>query len=149
MRTFLRTSIDVVFIHYEQCSWGPESAKKPTTKQYVESLRKMNFALEQRNRSLERQLALYASSRPAGGVVQNHASAPGLRIPSRGSTSSFGGPPSPASTQSEPIFLKTEEQDGIDQIIAPTHDLHVRNPHFHFFFPHALDNLTNFVLLPV
>lgn len=70
----------------------------------------------------------------------------GLRIPSRGSPPLFGSPPSPASTQSEPIYLKTEEQDDIDQIIAPTRHLHVR----HLTSPHTsvpFDNLTNFVLL--
>jgi hypothetical protein len=81
--------------------------------------------LEQRNKFLERQLALYAP-RPAGEMVQN-ASSLTLRVPSRG-PSPFGGPPSPGSTQSEPVFLKTEEQDDIDQIIAPTRHLHVCHP---------------------
>jgi hypothetical protein len=86
----------------------------------------MNRVLEQRNKLLERQLALYASSRPAVDVVQN-VSPLGLRIPNRGSTASYSGPSSPASTQSDPVFLKTEEQDDIDQIIAPTRHLHVRD----------------------
>ena len=95
----------------------------------------MNQHLEQRNKVLERQLeALYASR--AGEVVQVPQNGSdlglGLRIPSRGSPPLFGaGPPSPASTtQSEPIYLKTEEQDDIDQIIAPTRHLHVRFPPF-------------------
>jgi len=102
----------------------------------------MNRHLDQRNKFLERQLATLYGSRPAGaGEV---GSVLGLRIPSRGSPPLFGGPPSPASTQSEPIFLKTEEQDDIDQIIAPTRHLHVRHPHP---YSSGFDNLTNFVLL--
>ena len=97
--------------------------------------------LEQRNRVLERQIALYASTpRPTGDVAQN-TPGPSLRIPNRASPpSSFGGPASPSSTQSEPVYLKTEEQDGIDLIIAPTRHLHVRNP---TFSPTHQINLTN------
>jgi hypothetical protein len=95
----------------------------------------MNKHLDQRNKFLERQLATLYASRPAGaGEVVQVQTGPdlglSLRIPSRGSPPLFGGPPSPASTQSEPIFLKTEEQDDIDQIIAPTRHLHVRHPTF-------------------
>jgi hypothetical protein len=89
--------------------------------------------------------ALYASR--AGEVPQNGSNLGlGLRIPSRGSPPLFSaGPPSPASTtQSEPIYLKTEEQDDIDQIIAPTRHLHVRFPQL---CPSGFDNLTNFVYL--
>jgi hypothetical protein len=117
------TSIGVVLIHYEQCSWGPESAKRPTTKQYVDSLKRMNLQLNQRNRFLEARLALY-TSRPVDERVRSADLA--LRISDRASPSSLGGPSSPASTQSEPVFTKTEEQDDIDQIIAPTRHLHVR-----------------------
>jgi hypothetical protein len=118
-----RTNIDVVLIHYEQCSWNPqESAKRPTTKQYVDSLKRMNLQLEQRNRFLEARLALY-TSRPVDEGVRNADLA--LKISDRASPSSFG-PSSPASTQSEPVITKTEEQDDIDQIIAPTRHLHVR-----------------------
>ena len=122
MRPFFRTNVDEVLILYEQCSWGPESAKRPTTKQYVDSLKRMNRQLDQRNRFLEAQLALY-TSRPVGEGVQSAHLA--LKISDRASPSSFG-PSSPASTQSEPVITKTEEQDDIDQIIAPTRHLHVR-----------------------
>ncbi len=81
----------------------------------------MNRQLDLRNRFLEAQLALYTSC-PVDEVVQNAGL--GLNISDRGSPSSFGVPSSPASTQSEPV--KTEEQDDIDQIIAPTRHLHVR-----------------------
>ena len=119
---FFGTGIDVVLIHHAQCSWGPESAKRPTSKQYVDSLRSLNKQLTQRNRFLESQLALY-TSRPGNDVASSLA----LRISDRGSPSSFGGAPSsPASTQSEPVYTKTEGQDDIDQIIAPTRHLHVR-----------------------
>jgi hypothetical protein len=84
----------------------------------------MNRELDRRNKFLERQLALYVT-RPADEVTQN-ASGLALSIPDRASPSSFGGRSSPASTQSEPVFPKTEEQDDIDQIIAPTRHLHVR-----------------------
>lgn len=124
MRPFFRTKIDVVLILYEQCSWDPaESAKRPTTKQYVDSLKRMNRQLEQRNRFLEARLAQF-TSRPMDEGVQRAGLA--LNISDRASPSSFGGPSSPASTQSEPVFTKTEEQDDIDQILAPTRHLHVR-----------------------
>ena len=103
----------------------------------------MNRHLDQRNKFLERQLSTLVGSRPAGAgdVVQAQNGSDlglGLRIPSRGSPPLFGGPPSPESTQSEPIYLKTEEQDDIDQIIAPTRHLHVRPSHF----PHISVPLT-------
>ena len=128
---FCWTNIDVVLINYEQCSWGPESAKRPTTKQYVDSLKRMNRQLDQRNRFLEARLAQY-TSRPVNEGAQAQSANLALKIsdrasPSfRASPSSCGGPSSPASTQSEPICPKTEEQDDIDQIIAPTQHLHVR-----------------------
>ncbi|KAH9989703.1 hypothetical protein BJV74DRAFT_837982 [Russula compacta] len=114
------------------CAWGPESAKRPTTKQYVDSLRKMNWQLEQRNKFLEEQLELH-KSRQATEVVQNASSSLALRIPDRGSPSSFGGRSSPASTQSEPVFLKTEEQDDIDQIISPTRNLHLGDNELEYY----------------
>jgi hypothetical protein len=83
----------------------------------------MNRQLDQRNRFLEAQLARY-TSRPVDEVVQRGGLA--LSISDRASPSSFGVPSSPASTQSEPVITKTEEQDDIDQIIAPTRHLHVR-----------------------
>ena len=87
----------------------------------------MNWQLEQRNKFLEGQLELH-KPRQATEVVRNASSSLTLTIPDRGSpSSSLGGRSSPASTQSEPVFLKTEEQDDIDQIIMPTQLLHVRN----------------------
>lgn len=83
----------------------------------------MNRQLDQRNRFLEARLALY-TSRPVDERVRSTDLA--LKISDRTSPSSLGGPSSPASTQSEPVFTKTEEQDDIDQIIAPTRHLHVR-----------------------
>jgi hypothetical protein len=83
----------------------------------------MNLQLNQRNKFLEARLAFY-TSRPGDEGVRGADLA--LNISDRASPSSIGGPPSPASTQSEPVFTKTEEQDDIDQIIAPTRHLHVR-----------------------
>jgi hypothetical protein len=83
----------------------------------------MNRQLDQRNRFLEARLALY-TDRPEDEGVRSANLA--LKISDRASPSSFGVPSSPASTQSEPVFTKTEEQDDIDQIIAPTRHLHVR-----------------------
>jgi len=94
--------------------------------------------LEQRNKFLERQLALYAP-RPAGELAQN-GSGLTLRVPSRG-PSPFGSPPSPGSTQSEPVFLKTEEQDDIDQIIAPTRHLHLGDNELQLYGPTSIFRL--------
>lgn len=88
----------------------------------------MNRHLDRRVKILEHQLA-QCTRRPVEQVAQDVMSL-ALRIPDQGSPSSYGGHPSPGSTHSEPVFLKTEEQDDIDQIIAPTRHLHVRN-----FFP--------------
>jgi hypothetical protein len=93
----------------------------------------MNRQLERRVSILEQQLAQY-TRRPVEQVAQDALSL-ALRIPDQGSPSSYGGQSSPGSTHSEPVFLKTEEQDDIDQIIAPTQHLHVRN-----FFPTWHDN---------
>jgi hypothetical protein len=82
----------------------------------------MNLLLNQRNKFLEARLAQF-TSRPVDEVQRANLA---LNISDRASPSSFGGPSSPASTQSEPIFTKTEEQDDIDQILAPTRHLHVR-----------------------
>jgi len=83
----------------------------------------MNRQLEQRIRFLEAQLAPY-TSRPVDEGVRSANLA--LKISDRASPSSFGGgPSSPASTQSEPVFTKTEEQDDIDQMIAPTRHLRI------------------------
>ena len=103
----------------------------------------MNKQLIQRNRFLESQLALY-TSRPVDDVASGLA----LRISDRGSPSSFGGgPSSPASTQSEPVYVKSEGQDDIDQIIAPTRHLHVRTPFFIFIIePHSEPVLRTWVL---
>ena len=83
----------------------------------------MNRQLEQRNRFLEDRLAQFTSRPVDEGMERADLS---LRISDRASPSSYGGPSSPASTQSEPVFTKTEEQDDIDQILAPTRHLHVR-----------------------
>ncbi|KAH9986615.1 hypothetical protein BJV77DRAFT_950868 [Russula vinacea] len=108
-----------------ECTWGPESAKRPISKQLVESLRRMNKQLHQRIRFLETQLAQH-TSHPVDEVVQSGSSL-SLRISDRGSPSSYGGgPSSPASIQSEPVYCKTEPQDvDIDHIIAPTQHLHL------------------------
>ena len=88
----------------------------------------MNRQLERRVHILEQQLA-HCIRRPVEQVAHDALSL-ALRIPDQGSPSSYGGHPSPGSTHSEPVFPKTEEQDDIDQIIAPTQHLHVRVP-FH------------------
>jgi hypothetical protein len=115
-----------VLIHYEQCTWGPESAKRPTTKSYVDSLKKMNRQLDQRNRFLERQVAVLSTRLAEMGTPP--ASNLTLTIPDCRSPPSFGRS-SPISTQSEPVFPKTEVQDDIDLIIAPIRHLHVRDPY--------------------
>ena len=84
----------------------------------------MNELLKRRVNILEQQLA-HCTCLPLEQVAQDVNLA--LRIPDQGSPSSYGGHPSPGSTHSEPIFPKTEEQDDIDQIIAPTQRLHVRS----------------------
>ena len=84
----------------------------------------MNELLKRRVNILEQQLA-HCTRLPVDQVAQDVNVA--LRIPDQGSPSSYGGHPSPGSTHSEPIFPKTEEQDDIDQIIAPTQRLHVRS----------------------
>ncbi|KAI0304328.1 hypothetical protein B0F90DRAFT_1704613 [Multifurca ochricompacta] len=67
----------------------------------------MNRHLERRVKILEEQLAFYTSC-PVNEVAQN-AIGLALSIPDLASPS-FGGHPSPASTQSEPVLPKTEEQ---------------------------------------
>jgi hypothetical protein len=78
--------------------------------------------LGQRNKDLERQVTMLAARLAETGTP--HASNLSLTIPDRRSPSSFGRS-SPVSTQSEPIFPKTEVQDDIDQILAPTQHLHL------------------------
>jgi len=107
-----------------ECTWGPESAKRPTTKSYVDSLKKMNRQLDQRNRFLERQVAVLAARLAETGTPPTSNLT--LTIPDSQPPSSFGRS-SPVSTQSEPVFPKTEVQDDIDLIIAPTRHLHVRD----------------------
>ncbi|KAH9065320.1 hypothetical protein EDB87DRAFT_1595180 [Lactarius vividus] len=122
-----------------ECSWGPESAKKPTTKQYVDSLKKMNRQLDRRVKILEQQLA-HCTRRPVEQVAQDALSL-ALRIPDQGSPSSYSGQPSPGSTHSEPVFPKTEEQDDIDQIIAPTQHLHLGNDGLQLYGPTSIFRL--------
>jgi hypothetical protein len=98
----------------------------------------MNRQLERRVNILEQQLA-HCTRRPVE-QVHHDALSLALRIPDQGSPSSYGGHPSPGSTHSEPVFPKTEEQDDIDQIIAPTQHLHVRLP-FHTYFLTIILNL--------
>lgn len=133
-------------IRYGQCTWGPESAKRPISKQLVESLRRMNKQLHQRIRFLETQLAQH-TSHPVDEVVQSGSSL-SLRISDRGSPSSYGGgPSSPASIQSEPVYCKTEPQDvDIDHIIAPTQHLHVRTV---LFTSHPRASITREIFVPV
>jgi len=64
-----------------------------------------------------------------------------LNISDRASPSSFGGPSSPASTQSEPVFTKTEEQDDIDQILAPTRHLHFDDNELQLYGPTSIFRL--------
>ncbi|KAI0260216.1 hypothetical protein BC834DRAFT_973601 [Gloeopeniophorella convolvens] len=104
------------------CSWGPESAKKPNTKQYVDSLKNMNKLLENRVKVLEERLSRCTSqsySEPAPEI-----SAPPLRIPDRASPySSDGYTLSPVSSHSGSIAVKTEEQEDAEleqRICAPT-----------------------------
>ncbi len=98
----------------------------------------MNRQLDRRVKILEQQLA-HCTRRPVEQVAQDAINL-ALRIPDQGSPSSYGGHPSPGSTHSEPVFPKTEEQDDIDQIIAPTQHLHVRN-FFHTCFGMIILNL--------
>ncbi|KAI0248581.1 hypothetical protein BJV78DRAFT_785226 [Lactifluus subvellereus] len=120
------------------CSWGPESAKKPTTKRYVDSLKNLNRQLELRNKFLERQLALL-KPRLATEVPQDTPDL-SLSISDRASPSSCG-QSSPISTQSEPAFLKTEEQEDIDQIIAPTRHLHLGDNELQLYGPTSIFRL--------
>ncbi len=85
----------------------------------------MNLQLGRRVRILEQQLAHYTRRSVEQVAHDADTIALALRIPDQGSPSPYNGQPSPGSTQSEPVFLKTEEQDDIDQIIAPTQHLHV------------------------
>ncbi|KAH9969716.1 hypothetical protein BC827DRAFT_1262920 [Russula dissimulans] len=114
------------------------NAKRPTTKQYVDSLKRMHRQLDQRNRFLERQVTVLMSRLAEEGTP--NASNLTLRIPDRKSPSSFGRS-SPASTQSEPVFPKTEGQDDIDQIIAPTRHLHLGDNELQLYGPTSIFRL--------
>lgn len=98
----------------------------------------MNRQLDQRNKFLESRLAFYTSRLVDEGV---QSAALALNISDRASPSSYGGPSSPASTQSEPVFTKTEEQDDIDQIIAPTQHLHFDDNELQLYGPTSIFRL--------
>ncbi|KAI9435378.1 hypothetical protein F5148DRAFT_1266632 [Russula earlei] len=102
----------------------------------------MNRQLDQRNRFLERQLAVYTSRAADQGTTPHGSGGLTLRIPERRSPPScLGGRSSPASTQSEPVLLKTEEQDDIDQIIAPTRHLHLGDNELQLYGPTSIFRL--------
>jgi len=99
----------------------------------------MNRQLERRVNILEQQLA-HCTRRPVEHVAHDALSL-ALRIPDQGSPSSYGGQPSPGSTHSEPVFPKTEEQDDIDHIIAPTQHLHLGNDGLQLYGPTSIFRL--------
>lgn len=99
----------------------------------------MNRQLDRRVKILEQQLA-HCTRRTVEQVAQDAISL-ALRIPDQGSPSSYGGHPSPGSTHSEPVFPKTEEQDDIDQIIAPTRHLHLGDDGLQLYGPTSIFRL--------
>ena len=108
-----------------KCLWGTENAKKPHNKQYVDGLRTVKQALEQRNRELENEnrrlrAALGLPSpvderQDEGGLVE--AAEQVLDGPSPGSSSG-------QSFKEEEV----DDDDDIAAIAAPLHHLHVRLP---------------------
>ena len=108
-----------------KCLWGTENAKKPHNKQYVDGLRTVKQALEQRNRELENEnrrlrAALGLPSpvderQDEGGHVE--AAEQVLDGPSPGSSSG-------QSFKEEEV----DDDDDIAAIAAPLHHLHVRLP---------------------
>lgn len=110
-----------------KCLWGTENAKKPHNKQYVDGLRTVKQALEQRNRDLENENRRLRASLGLPSPVDERQDESGLV---EAAEQVLDGP-SPGSSSSSHQSYKDEEldeDDDIAAIAAPLHHLHVRRP---------------------
>ncbi|KAI0051397.1 hypothetical protein FA95DRAFT_1554474 [Auriscalpium vulgare] len=101
-----------------ECTWGPESAKRPNTKQYVDSLKSMVRQLDKRNKMLQERLQEVTKGTAKDHIVPDFTNYAELDTLVADGSSERGSP-------SSDDMLKTEEPEDaeIEQLCAPTHHL--------------------------
>ncbi|KAA1477277.1 hypothetical protein DENSPDRAFT_808440 [Dentipellis sp. KUC8613] len=117
-----------------ECTWGPESARKPTTKSYVDSLRNMVEVLKKRIFVLESQLeAFKRASNHVYGMPTNDL----LQIDNPKSSQDVNDPPVVTVNEEE---VKQEDSD-IEQLCAPTEHLRLDEEGLQFYGPTSIFRL--------